>query len=208
MKCIKHLAPYDLLRSCLVMLAVLGYSSRVFSIPLTTLMHNLGTMDLDPKVVINEISDEGDYIKLSGTAPDKESAFDVGRKLLYSANFKSLNLVDVIPYWSNQKLIIIMKKGKISPKGFAYVEIISPPARQKISNKTIEFEGRCSRDGSEVILEGDVMAKAMCTEGKWKVTTPNPNLSQLGIISVTASQVMINQDVVKDFRSFLTEEEE
>jgi hypothetical protein len=168
---------------------------------ITHILFQLGEMDIDPKISINEITDEEFYLILKGNAPTKMGAYDLAEKILQSERFKSYELIDVIPVWENGKITLMLKKNVKKENHLFYVDIIAPKRREKLTEK-VEFKGTCSRNGGEVVLSGDVNLKTTCTNNEWRASYTRPKSTNLPIISVIVQQTMINRDVITDYRSF------
>ncbi len=204
MNCINLLASKCLILMCLLLLAIsalIPNSSKAAE--LSDLMINIGTLEIDPKVSINEITDHPEYIKLKGTSPNKISGYRLAEILQRSKKLSVYNFEDAIPFWEKEQLTIFLKKKNVKKENQPfYVEINSPLIREELKNP-ISLKGSCSRDGGEVVILGDINQKTICSKGQWELSLQNPPKWDLPIIGISAHQIMINQDMIKDYRSFI-----
>lgn len=183
---------------------ILTSSLCVFAAPkFSGLLLYIGQIILDPEISINVMADNEDFVELKGTAPNQLDAYLLAEKLFYSKMKKDFEFVDVIPFWENNSFTFILKKTSHHSigNGSSFIRIQAPPIRKLLSNKLL-LKGSCSVNVTEILISGDINGKTQCLKGSWEFQV-DLLISKLPIIGVSISHRLINQKIIRDFRSFL-----
>ena len=188
---------------CVLLLALLLIASKSHANgKISSLQYLIESMDFDPKLHITALTNNETYIKLEGSSPSQTSAYHLAEKIFHAKSLRPYRFVDVIPFWEREKFTIILQKSVKKKLVHSYVIFTSPPVREPLT-ANIKLKGLCSRDGGDVVISGDLQGKTVCIKGEWQLSPPPLKKSNLPIRGVSAHQIMINQDMVKDYRSFV-----
>jgi hypothetical protein len=165
------------------------------------LIFEVTNLAIEQGVDISTISNEGLYIKINGTSTDKLKVNRFAGELMQQSKMKPHKFSDSVPFWKNGEyvIIIMLKDSPINTENF--VTISSPAPREIITPQTL-LEGKCSREGADVLISGDIEAKVKCKNGSWNYRILKADLKQTGFIGVSVSQRLIDQEMIRYYRSF------
>jgi hypothetical protein len=167
-----------------------------------TMIFDISAVALDVGINMTSITNEGSYIKVKGISSPAVMVQQFTNGLVQSWEIKSYGFSDIVPFLENDEFVVILKRQEASLSNQAhFVTITSPSPRQIITSSTI-LEGRCSREASEVYIAGAIEGKTQCINGSWKFILPKIESKNLKIIGINVSQRMMNQEIIRDYRSF------
>jgi hypothetical protein len=166
------------------------------------MIFDISKIALANEISITSISHEEGFIKIKGPTYPRGVLEVFSKRLLYSYDMADYQLSDAVSFLEKDEFLIVLRpKDELLEGKVQYLTFTSPLPREKISKDSV-VKGRCSREGAEVMISGDVEGKASCVKGTWeyKVLIVPSNGSEF--ISLIASQRMMNQEIIKDYRTF------
>lgn len=202
MRSFNNLARNISLRACLIFLSLL-MSFSTLALDIRSLIFDISKIALENEISVTSISNEDSFIKIKGPTYSRGVIQEFTKRLYFANDMATYEMSDVVPFLEKEEFVIVLRPREDTfVRKDQYVIFTSPSQREKISKDEM-IKGRCSREGAEVILGGDVEGKAMCIKGGWEFKVSVLPSRDSDFISVTASQRMMNQEIVKDYRSFL-----
>ena len=200
----KHLRLFSWLKSSAIGLALcfsLLVSSYAQAPKFHMVLYYVGQMVLDPGVSINDITDHQEYVQFKGVAPSQMSAYLLAKNLLKSRLQQEFKFTDIVPFWDKGKFTFILTKDLLNRPKETFVQI-EQPSKREILKGLILLSGSCSREGAEVVVSGDLIGRTTCKTNKWQISFPPFSNKKLPIIGIRVTQLMVNQKIVADHRSF------
>jgi len=199
--------PFNSLASLRSMKACLTFVSLMISFPTLALnfrsmIFDISKIALANEISITSISQEEGFIKIKGPSYPRGVIEVFSKRLLFAHDMAVYQLSDAVSFLVTGEFMIVLRPNEDTFKGkVQYVTFTSPSPREQMT-KDGTIKGRCSREGAEVVISGDFEGKALCVKGAWEFKAPLLQSSETDFIHLSASQRMMNQEIIKDYRTF------
>lgn len=201
MRSFNNLVCLKITKACLTFLSLL-LSYPLLALDFRSMIFDISKIALTNEISITSISHEEGFIKIKGPAFPRGVIEVFSKRLLFAHDMAVYQLSDAVSFLEKDEFLVILRPPEDNLVGkVQYVFFTSPSPREKISKDTI-VKGRCSREGTEVVITGDIEGKALCVKGGWEFKLPLLQSSKTDFIHLSASQRMMNQEIIKDYRTF------
>jgi hypothetical protein len=188
-------------KACLTFMSLL-LSFPVFALDIRSMIFDISKIALENEISVTSISNEEGFIKIKGPVYPKGVVEVFSNRLLYAHDMAIHQLSDAVSFLEKDEFLIVLRpKVDSLARKDQYVTFTSPTPRERISKDTV-IKGQCSREGAEVVINGDFEGKALCVQGAWQFKVPLLQSSEGDFIHLWASQRMMNQEIIKDYRTF------
>ncbi len=202
MRFFKSLASSISIKVCLTFVSLL-MTSLAFALNFRSMIFDISKIALENEISVTSISNEDGFIKIKGPSYPRDVIQVFSKRLLFAHDMGIYQLSDSVPIMEKEEFTIVLRPKEDSlAKKDNYVTFTFPSPREEISKDTV-IKGRCSREGAEVLIGGDIDGKASCKNGVWEFKVPPTVSNDSDFISLTASQRMMDQEIIKDYRTFL-----
>jgi hypothetical protein len=200
MRPFNSLGSFRSLKACLTFVSLL-LSFPTLGLDFQSMIFDISKIALANEISITSISQEEGFIKIKGPSYSRGVIEVFSKRLLFAHDMAIYQLSDAVSFPEKDEFLIVLRPKEDSFVGkVQYVTFTSPSPREKIPRDML-IKGRCSREGAEVLITGDVEGKATCVKGGWefKVSLQSSNTD---FLHLSASQRMISQEIIRDYRTF------